>query len=186
MVKNSGGGNKSKGFARKSFAKHNTMLRVAKEDGEIYAQAVKVLGGSIASAMDLNGNTLRVHIRGKFRGRGKRDNFISDGTWLLVGLHDWQKKSGSDMRDCDLLEVYSDVDKHRLKNTVLTVDWSRFLTNDARVILEKICENQDDNDDGFTFADKDTEEYEELIRSNKESNDDTMMINYEEINVDDI
>ena len=82
MVKNSTGGNKSKGFARKNLVKRDTALRVAREDGEIYAQAVKVLGGSIASAIDIDGKPLRAHIRGKFRGRGKRDNFIGSGTWL--------------------------------------------------------------------------------------------------------
>ena len=117
MVKNSTGGNKSKGFARKNLVKRDTALRVAREDGEIYAQAVKVLGGSIASAIDIDGKPLRAHIRGKFRGRGKRDNFIGSGTWLLVGVHDWasEKTKPGDIIDCDILEVYNDTDKNRLK-----------------------------------------------------------------------
>ena len=72
MVKNSTGGNKSKGLARKNFGKRDSALRLSKEEDEIYAQAIKVMGGNIASAIDINGGPLRVHIRGKFRGRGKK------------------------------------------------------------------------------------------------------------------
>lgn len=185
MVKNAGG-NKSKGLARKNFAKRDAALRVAKEDGEIYAQAVKVMGGSIASALDLNGEPLRVHIRGKFRGRGKRDNFISGGTWLLVGLHDWRGNSG-EVRDCDILEVYSDTDKHRLKNTVTNIDWSRFLANDTKPL--GATEDQDNGDVGFEFADEAAQEYEQLIREQTTSTHASVMITMddgEQIDVDDI
>ncbi|MFY7731210.1 MAG: hypothetical protein ACOVRN_16955 [Flavobacterium sp.] len=183
MVKNAGGGNKSKGFARKNFVKREAALRVAQEDGEMYAQAVKVLGGSIASALDLNGNPLRVHIRGKFRGRNKRDNFISGGTWLLVEVPEWQSKS-SEVRDCNILEVYSDTDKHRLKNTVTNVDWSRFLANDTKTLGAD--EDKNDGDAGFDFADEATQEYEELIREQASKATIFTMENGEEIDVDDI
>ena len=63
MVKNNTGGNKAKGFARKNIVKRDTALRVAQEEGEIYAQAVKVMGGSIVSIIDINGKPLRGHIR---------------------------------------------------------------------------------------------------------------------------
>jgi translation initiation factor IF-1 len=157
MVKNNFGGNKSKGFARKNMVKSNTRLRVAEEEGEIYAQAVKVMGGNIATAIDIFGNPLRAHIRGKFRGRGKHDNFIGQGTWLLVGLHDWQSKNG-DIKDCDILEVYSETDKTRLKNSVTNVDWNKFVANDSKTIDEK-------DEFGIDFADEATQEYEELIAS---------------------
>jgi len=161
MVKNSTGGNKSKGFARKNLVKRDTALRVAKEEGEIYAQAVKIMGGSIASVIDIEGNPLRAHIRGKFRGRGKRDNFIGPGTWLLVGLHDWQTSSKSgDVKECDILEVYSDSDKTRLKNSVTTVNWDVFIVNDTKTIgaTEDLAA-----DDGIEFADEATQEFEQLI-----------------------
>ena len=151
MVKNSTGGNKSKGFARKNLVKRDTALRVAKEEGEIYAQAVKIMGGSIASVIDIEGNPLRAHIRGKFRGRGKRDNFIGPGTWLLVGLHDWQTSSKpGDVKECDILEVYSDTDKNRLKNSVTTVNWDVFISNDTKTIGTTEDEGVDD---GIEFAD---------------------------------
>ena len=164
MVKNSTGGNKSKGFARKNLVKRDNALRVAQEDGEIYAQAVKVMGGSIASAIDINGNPLRAHIRGKFRGRGKRDNFISPGTWLLVGLHNWKTSSKpGEQRDCDILEVYNDTDKNRLKNTITTINWTTFINNDTKTLGND--DNGDEENTGFEFADEATQEYERLIAS---------------------
>jgi hypothetical protein len=190
MVKNSTGGNKAKGFARKNLTKRDTALRVADEEGEIYAQAVKVMGGSIASAIDIDGNPLRAHIRGKFRGRGKRDNFIGPGTWLLVGLHTWEgdssgSKSG-EIRNCDVLEVYSDSDKNKLKTSVTSVNWSRFIANDTKTLGD---DKNDDDAGGIVFADEDTQEYEQLIAAQVASGttSNTIIIDDgEEIDVDDI
>jgi translation initiation factor IF-1 len=180
MVKNTNGGNKSKGLARKNIVKRDSALRVSQEEGEIYAQIVKLLGGSIASAIDLDGNTLRVHIRGKFRGRGKRDNFITANTWVLVGLHSWQNKSG-EIRDCDILEVYNDMDKIRLQNSINSIDWKRFTSND----IKSMGEEPDADDNGFSFVDDTTQEYENIINNlnNQEKNH---VMEYEEVNVDDI
>lgn len=186
MVKNNIGGNKAKGFARKNMIRRDTVLRVAHEEGEIYAQAVKVMGGSIVSVIDINGNPLRGHIRGKFRGRGKSDNFIRPNTWLLVGLHNWDsdKSISRDIRDCDILEVYNDTDKNRLKNSVTTIDWNRFITNDSKTIG---CDTEKDNSE-IEFTDEATQEYEQLIaRHASLGNSNTIITDDgEEINVDDI
>jgi hypothetical protein len=187
MVKNTHGGNKSKGFARKNTVRRDTGLRVAEEEGEIYAQAIKVMGGSIVSAIDIDGNPLRGHIRGKFRGRGKRDNFIGEGTWLLVGLHAWEsgKSSATEIRNCDILEVYSEIDKQRLKTSITSVNWNRFISNDNKLYSA----DTEEKDCGFTFADDTTQEYEELISSKIENRGATsavIMEDAEEINVEDI
>jgi translation initiation factor IF-1 len=185
MVKNSTGGNKSKGFARKNLSKRDSALRVAREEGEIYAQAVKVMGGSIASAIDVNGNLLRAHIRGKFRGRGKRDNFIGPGTWLLVGLHDWQTDTSkpTDVKDCDILEVYGENDKNRLKNSVTTIDWSIFITNDSKIIGTAGGEDETE----IQFTDEATQEFQHLIDAEASRGKSTIIIDEcEEINIDDI
>ncbi len=189
MVKNSTGGNKAKGFARKNLTKRDTALRVADEDGEIYAQAVKVMGGSIASAIDINGNPLRAHIRGKFRGRGKRDNFIAPGTWLLVGLHSWEADKSTatagEIRNCDILEVYSETDKNRLKTSVTSVNWSRFIANDTKTLGD---DKTGEDAGGIEFADEDTQEYEQLIAAQAASgaSNTIIMDDGEEVDVDDI
>jgi len=182
MVKNNTGGNKAKGFARKNLIKRDTVLRVAREEGEIYAQAVKIMGGRIASAIDIEGNPLRAHIRGKFSGRGKRDNFIGPGTWLLVGLHDWQTaniKSGG-VKDCDILEVYNETDKERLKNSVTSVKWDKFIANESKAL------GGNDEEDILQFADEATQEYEQLIAAQSNTNNAIITDNGEEIDVDDI
>lgn len=189
MVKNNIGGNKAKGFARKNLVKRDAALRVAEEDGEIYAQAVKVMGGNIASVIDIDGNSLRAHIRGKFRGRGKRDNFIAPGTWLLVGLHSWEagkstSKAG-EIRNCDILEVYSEADKNRLKTSVTSVNWSKFISNDTKTFAD---EKIDDDTGGIEFADEATHEYEELIAAQAAAGASNTIItdDGEMIDVDDI
>ena len=185
MVKNNLGGNKAKGFARKNFSKRDNALRIASEEGEIYAQAVKVMGGNIATAIDIDGNPLRAHIRGKFRGRGKRDNFIGPNTWLLVGLHEWgaDKKPG-EIRDCDILEVYNDTDKIRLKNSITSINWSKFITNDTKTLGAA----DDADDDEIQFADEATQEYEQLIaaQASAGASNTVIMDDGEEIDVDDI
>lgn len=190
MVKNTHGGNKSKGMARKNLAKRDYGLRVAQEEGEIYAQAVKIMGGSIASAIDIEGNPLRAHIRGKFRGRGKRDNFIGPGTWLLVGLHDWEaeKTSADEIRNCDILEVYSDADKTRLKNSVTSVNWKKFIANDTKTIgSENNASAEDDNDGGIVFADEDAQEYEKIISEQASAGKkNSLIVDDEEVDIDDI
>jgi len=184
MVKNSTGGNKSKGFARKNLTKKDNKLRIAQEEGEIYAQAVKVMGGSIVSAIDINGNQLRGHIRGKFRGRGKRDNFISPNTWLLVGLHSWENNE-EQIKNCDVLEVYSETDKTRLKNTINNVNWSKFIAND-NLIFGNNDNNGTTNDDDIILKDETIADYENLFQSKKKTTNIIMDNDEDEINVDDI
>jgi len=184
MVKNNTGGNKAKGIARKNLVKRDVALRIAREEGEIYAQAVKIMGGRIASAIDLEGNPLRAHIRGKFSGRGKRDNFIGPGTWLLVGLHDWQtdKAKTGCLKDCDILEVYNESDKDRLKNSVTSVNWDKFIANEAKTLGVK------NEEDILEFTDEVTQEYELLISSQANGGTSNSIItdNGEQIDVDDI
>jgi len=187
MVKNTHGGNKSKGFARKNLVKKDTGLRTSEEEGEIYAQAVKVMGGNIASAIDIDGNPLRAHIRGKFRGRGKRDNFIGPGTWLLVGLHTWEtdKTKPDEIKNCDILEVYNDADKIRLRNSVTSVNWTKFIANDSKTLGA----DNNDGDDGIEFADEATQEYEEIIAAQAtavQSRTTIISDNDEVIDIDDI
>lgn len=191
MVKNNFGGNKSKGFARKNLARRDTALRVSQEDDEIYAQAVKVMGGSIAVVTDVHGNQLRAHIRGKFRGRGKRDNFIGPGTWLLVGLHSWENNKSSkltDLRNCDILEVYSETDKNKLKSSITSVDWSSFVANDTKTLNH--AEHDDDDEAGIEFTNEATQEYEHLIKLQMNSKQTIEKLDddaeEENINIDDI
>ena len=139
MVKNTTGGKAAKSMASKnSGSSSNTKLTVSSNRDEVYAIASKMLGNSTFNCIGLDGNTYLCHIRGKFSGKGKRDNTVSPGTWVLVGLYQWNassadllKKGKVKLRECDLLEVYSDRDKQRLRDSV-SEDWEILDKNDPR------------------------------------------------------
>lgn len=161
MVKNFGG-NKAKGFARKSFAKTDKDLRISQEPDEIYAQVTKIFGGKNCQVTTLDGTEMLCHIRGKFSGRGKRDNFIGNGTWMLVGKREWEKEAEGKLLNCDVIEVYNDNDKIKLKNNITSVNWSRFIGNDTRMIGG----DEDEAPElGFSFGDEKTQEYQAIIEA---------------------
>jgi hypothetical protein len=192
MVKNASGGNKAKGFARKNFAKKDTPLRLSEDELELYAQVTKVHGGAMCQVSTLEGTDLLCHIRGKFRGRGKRDNFIGNGTWLLVGLRDWEKEPApGKLSNCDVIEVYNDADKIRLKNNITTENWTPFINYDIKNI--RVGDDCDDDGAGIEFADEKTQEYQELIEAQvaaaQEGKSNALSLSTddsEEIDVDDI
>ena len=189
MVKNTTGGSKTKGQARKfvNSIKQTTHLRVSNDECEVYAQVTKMLGNGMCHVLCIDQQTRLCHIRGKFRGRGKRDNFIGNNSWILVGLREWEierDKDSKKLQNCDLLEVYSSIDVERLKNTV-NENWNLFNQ-------EKINNKQEDT---FDFIDEGTSEYIELVEKQMNMNKDTSIntINKlvtcdeeEEINIDDI
>ena len=135
MVKNTTGGNNNKKFARKHAAgsKAGNKLRVSEDEGELYAICTKNLGNNMFHAIATDGITYLVHIRGKFSGRGRRDNTVAGGVWVLIGLRPWtnadQLGEKKKMQQCDLLEVYSEQDKTRLKDAVV-IDWDVLNAND--------------------------------------------------------
>ena len=161
MVKNFGG-NKAKGFARKSFAKSDNELRISREPAEIYAQVTKIYGGKQCQVNTLDGTEMLCHIRGKFSGRNKRDNFIGNGTWMLVGTREWEKAEDGKILNCDIIVVYNDNDKSKLKNNITSVNWSRFINNDTRVVGN---EEEAESDLGFFFGNEKTQEYQDLIEA---------------------
>ena len=164
MVKNTGG-NKTKGQARKFIQSENKKesktLRESEDELEIYAQVEKVLGNGMYNVICIDGKNRLCHSAGKFRGRNKKDNFVSLGTWLLIGLRAYEAgRSKTKLENCDLLEVYNDIEKEKLKTTV-NQDWSVFVKNDAansfttKQVVE-ISEN-------IVFGDAKTMEYHALM-----------------------
>ncbi len=80
MVKNAKGGNKSKKMGRKFLtAPINKKIRLAQEEGEIYAVVTKNLGNGMFYANDIDGRELLCIMRQKFKGRGKSDNPVTPG-----------------------------------------------------------------------------------------------------------
>jgi translation initiation factor IF-1 len=191
--KNLHGGAGYKKFARKhntsSTSSSNTFVRTSKDDNELYAIATKMLGNNMFQCHCID-NIVRICcIRGKFSGRNKRDNTIVPGTWILIGLREWENTSSSNVKklqQCDLLEIYSGISKERLKE-LEDRNWSILNSNDLSKV-DTLATNDDGND--FEFM---TDRDEEIMRLNDEmkSNKTTIIKIVEEtededINIDDI
>lgn len=198
MVKNVKGGNKGKGMARKHVVNNGatTFLRVAVDEAEIYAIIIKLLGNGMFHCHGID-NVLRLgHIRGKFAGRGKRDNTIEMGTWVLIGAREWEEKSSivkktNKLPQCDLLEVYLSQDKDRLRDT-LNLNWHILQKHD-----QSSTDDTNDNSDDIFMTEKDEERHKLIDEMNLNTSIKVQLttttslknnigIIEEEINIDDI
>ena len=102
MVKNTKGGNKSKGFARKLLNPVSLpSIRIPQYPMEQFA-IVTQLFGNICDVLTLQNITFKCHIRGKFRGRNKRSSLISIGSIVIIGFRDYE----STPKNTDLLEIF--------------------------------------------------------------------------------
>ena len=186
MVKNKTGGNKAKKQGRKhASVPQNRNTRFAKEDGEMYAVITKIFGGPNCEAICNDGKTRMCVIRNKFRGRDKKDNTISNNTWVLVGLRDWEVVANGKLEKCDLLEVYNPSEMDRLKDTV-SFDWSKFkhigsFSNDN-------ISNTGDDAIAFEFTDNDNSDLMNNIEKDTQHilKTEDLIDNSDEINIDDI
>lgn len=187
MVKNTKGGKNAKKFGRK-FANQGggpSVLRMSKDPAEIYACCSKIYGGANIEVKCVDGVDRLCIMRNKFRGRGKRDNVIAVGTWLLVGLRDFETVKEGKRENCDLLEVYKDYDKEKLQQNEPSVSWSILKT--IKSPADTYSNNENDND-LFEFSDNKIDSIEEMI-----NNSSTTMIQAieddngeEDIDIDDI
>jgi hypothetical protein len=136
------------------------------------------MGGSHCEVMCIDGKTRMCVIRNKFKGRSKRDNLLTRGVWILVGIRDWEVRTGDKLEKCDLLEVYSSSDKDKLKQDT---------SSNFTAILGIGDDERNDNDDYFEFVDDSTYTYQEAIENQlKENNSLFIQEEEEEINIDDI
>ena len=170
MVKNQTGGNKQNGQARKYASGNNSSakLRISEDESEIYSQVTNVLGNGMCHVLGIDNVTRLCIIRGKFRGRNMRDNSLKRGSWVLVGLREWEllkttSSSGkTEYNKCDLLEVYSQSDVDRLKASV-SANWSPFIAND------NLMNNISATDSEFKFMDPKEAEYRQLLEQERDN-----------------
>ena len=117
MVKNKKGGRNNRKMASKHAQPSNTSrIRFAKDNDEMYAKVVKMLGGRRAEIICNDKKSRILEIRKKFGGRNKRDNFITQDAVILVGVRSWERRQEGKKEKADLLYVYSTGQLERLKN----------------------------------------------------------------------
>ena len=197
MVKNVKGGSSHKSQARKHTIVKESVVktRLALEEGEIYAQVVKLLGNGMCHVLCQDGIIRLCIIRGKFKYRGRRDNTLSNNKWVLVGLREYEseKLDNKKLQNCDLLEIYSDQDKERLKAQAPNVNWRPFILNDISNTSGSNNElDGDEKNEEFIFSDEREEEYKLITEKMKEGESTKIDFNktindtLDDINIDDI
>ena len=161
MVKNKKGGSGHKRQARKHTTSGNSYNRTRYADDplELYAVCTKVYGGGNVAVKCQDGKERLCVLRKKFKGRGKRDNTVAPGIYLLVGLREFECVAAGKQEKCDLLEVYSEHDKKVLEQNVSDVTWSAFRG------FGMANEEAEGDDDIFDFSDGKNDEYERLMES---------------------
>merc|ERR1712216_137741 len=83
------GYNKGKNTNKRSKKRNNNSIKrevILKEDGQEYAQVLKMLGNGRLEALCVDNKTRLCHIRGKLR----KKVWITPGDIILLGLRDYQ------------------------------------------------------------------------------------------------
>lgn len=167
MVRNLGGGDRMKHMARKHVngAKNSQskILRTSTCSDEIYSYVTRILGNGMCLVKGIDGYERLCQIRGKFSGRSKRENTLVVGTWVLVGLRQWDaekefaskqtKTSTKKIQKCDLLEIYTPGEREKLRVQ-------------EKIFQDVASENSDDefqSKNTVEFKDQATLEYQEIV-----------------------
>lgn len=163
------GGCNGKKVAHKHAVKSTKSgLRISQNKSEIYG-VVKRLNGNTFDVSCIDEKERRCFIRGKFKGRGKRDNIIEVDKWVLIGLREFQQvpselvlvNGKKEMEMCDLLEVYSSSEKETLKRTHGIYMKESEL---ARSIAATVA-----SEESFQFVDMDTLRYQKFASEKVET-----------------
>ena len=172
MVKNKQGGKNAKKMGRK-FTSGSVVadrrIRYSECDEEKYACVTSYYGGGNVEVKCIDGESRIGVIRKKFRGRSKRHNLVAVGTYVLVGIRDWEVVAKGKKRKCDLLEVYTVNDIKQIQRYLLPEEWE--------IIRNKNDDKKTDYDEEnmIEFVDAETTEYiqeqEQRVAVNKKVND---------------
>jgi translation initiation factor 1A len=130
MPKNKGKGGKNRRRGKNENEAEKREL-VFKDDGQEYAQVVKMLGNGRLQAYCFDGQMRLCHIRGKMR----KKIWINAGDIILVGLRDYQDKKA------DVIQKYNADEARNLKRYAELPD------------NVKINEGGEDEDGGIEFGD---------------------------------
>jgi initiation factor 1A len=179
MVKNTHGGSGHKKFGRKFTNTSGTggRLRVSECEDEMFAIVTKMCGNNMVHVHCLDNGSRLCYIRGKFTGRRKKDNFVSVGTWVLVGLREYDatkeaiaatsllataSSAKTKLPGCDLLEVYTSSEKEQLKSNV-EQNWNVLISHDTSTLNKEGEKNGENNNDDVRFTTDRDDDLESLL-----------------------
>jgi initiation factor 1A len=180
MVKNTTGGTKTKGLARKhQYDGSDARLRLPTNELEVVACVTKMLGNGMCEIYTNKDVRLIGHIRNKFRGRQKRNNMISASMIVLIGLREWENP----MKNCDILTIYEDSQVSQLKN-MPNIPMDNIIRRSQELAFagEKI----QSSDFEFTKTTEDDEDTKETVQNTMKKSDIFTIEGLGEISMDDI
>ena len=167
MVKNKKGGSSHKKMARKNVAPKggyaNRKLRLPKEEGEIIARVTAISGGGHAVIKCTDGKERTLVIRGKFRGRNKRDNTIRNGSFVLAGLRSvsmGEVINPKKKEKADILEVYPESAKKELLSKP-----------EVYALLNDSDKKDLDDHDNIVFTNEILDTSQEEVKNNEKTTD---------------
>lgn len=172
MVKNTSGGCKGKKVARKNMSYGTHDVRKSTDDNEMYAVVTKIYSSQRCSVFGSDGKTYNCNVRGKFLKNKRGCGELCNGVWILIGFYDWEVRSDGS-KNCDLLEIYSSIEKDKLKQFESSQKLSHLLKIEGIDTNEMTFSNFNINDPGAdTNANDDSNKDEEIIDmdNNEKSN----------------
>ena len=165
MVKNFGGKHGKK-IARKNANSNNEVnsnrkLRFANGSDELYGLVTKCLGNGQFLIMCIDQKERLCIIRNKFTGRNKQSNMISIGSWVIIGLRAWETSKPNKKDKCDMLEVYTNNEKHKLlEESKISLS---FLTQQENILLNS--EENEETNEYITFSEGGVDDNKEQTTS---------------------
>lgn len=142
MPKNKGKGGKNRRRGKNENENEKREL-VFKEDGQEYAQVLKMLGNGRLDALCFDGIKRLCHIRGKLR----KKVWINCGDIILIGLREFQDTKA------DVILKYTSDEARNLKSYGELPESTKLNENTF----------EDDNDENITFDDFDEDDDNEEI-----------------------
>lgn len=131
------GGGKAKSKGGKSFKKGKKVDTkselIFKEDGQEYAQVLRLLGSSRLTVLCTDGKERLCTIRGKLVRRA----WVSVGTIILVSLRDFEEK-------CDMIHKYSDEEARNLRTYNELPHTMKLVADDTDGGITSFNDNDDD------------------------------------------
>ena len=204
MVKNTTGGSKHKGMARKLVnAPVSNKIRFSEDEDECYAKVVKMLGNGMCHVnllhKDVMHNNVVCHIRGKFRSRNKKANLSvvkknlskTHAKFFLPYAGFFQEAAKRDVyiKESNLKNSVNDYIEYLNEEVLDTTCYDEFLFNGANFISSQKIEREQSciSPENFykeifsNYSLKDSEIKEYFINSNFQDN----LILYIELTDDD-